>query len=340
MAARAASPDRPPSPGGERHEPRRRAAPRRATACGQRAADQARPRRAARGGAGARRDASRRARARAMVAARDGRRDAAGAGHGGSHPHLLAQRRHAHLADPGHLLELLDRAEAAVRLAVVEICCAVAGPTPSSSSSCSSVAVLRFSGTAGACRRRRPRRRSRQTPPRSGARSGTSTWRPSSSSAARLSALRSRAAAARRPRASTASSTRDPARSRYTPGRRTAPATWTVSAAARVARPPCTRIAGAALGGAAAAPSPRPRYHAASTRKASSDEPVEGELARGEIGHAAKLGGLASHVGDAVCRILRRNCDNFCATAAGIGQSARTSPHATVARARISARRS
>ena len=62
---------------------------------------------------------------------------------------------------------------------------------PLSVSSCSSVAVLRLSGcpSAGAAGRARAAAPA-ATPPR-GARSGTSTWRPSSSFAARLSPPRS-----------------------------------------------------------------------------------------------------------------------------------------------------
>ena len=77
------------------------------------------------------------------------------------------------------------------------IAAAMPGPMPSSSSSCSGVAVLRSSGTPSA-----------GPPPAAAApRSGTTTWRPSSSLAARLSADRSarrRAPPARR----TASTTR------------------------------------------------------------------------------------------------------------------------------------
>ena len=53
-------------------------------------------------------------------------------------------------ADPVDMGELVDRAEAAVLVAVAEDLLRRAGPMPPSSSSCSTVAVLRLSGTTGA----------------------------------------------------------------------------------------------------------------------------------------------------------------------------------------------
>ena len=124
--------------------------------------------------------------------------------------HLLPQRREPHVADPGDLAELLDRPEAAALLAGVEDLLRGDGADPGERVELlerRGVEVERLPLGAGARRGRRPRRRPRRPPAR---RRGTSIWRPSSTSAARLRPPRS----ARRvapPARATASSTRAPA---------------------------------------------------------------------------------------------------------------------------------
>ena len=140
-----------------------------------------------------------------------------------SHPHLLAQRGEALLSDPRDLAELLHRPEAAVLVAVLE--------DRGGHARADAVELVELLGARGVEVERLPLGRARPPPAAAAApRSGTSTCRPSSSLAARLSAARSarrRAPPARR----TASNTRAPAANRYTPGRRTAPATCTMSRA-------------------------------------------------------------------------------------------------------------
>src|SRR5689334_12712447 len=100
--------------------------------------------------------------------------------------------------------------------------CPTAGPMPSSVSSCSSDAELSETGAAGDAAPPAPAAGAGPAPRR-----GTTTCSPSASRAARLSASRS----ARRPGRAfrTASSTRAPAGSRYTPARRTSPLTSTTT---------------------------------------------------------------------------------------------------------------
>ena len=172
-----------------------------------------------------------------------------------SPPAQVGQRR---LADPGHLAQLVDRAEPAVRRPPVEdplrqhrTDARAARPATRGS---------RCSGRPGRPAPMPRRRHRRPCPVRRATavplRDWTTTCSPSTSTRARLT-LAARAAAVVPPAATTASATRDPAGSRTRPGRCTAPTTWTTTSAGAVVAPgrsTCGRdVAGVA---------PRPRRDA------------------------------------------------------------------------------
>ena len=233
-----------------------------------------------------------------------------------SHPDLLAQRGEALLADPRDLAELLDRPEAAVLLAVLE--------DRGGHARADAVELVELLRARGVEVERLALGRRRGRPPAAALalapRSGTSTWRPSSSLAARFSADRSarrRAPPARR----TASNTRDPAASRYTPGRRTAPATCTMSRALPPPSASATWMGAAAGGGCRDGGSARPAA-----------PPPAGRAPRGTArgggcrAHPATLGGAG--------RRISAECDES-AQASGSapsGASARRSSRACPAR--------
>ena len=206
-----------------------------------------------------------------------------------SQRHLLAQRREALVADPGDLAELLDRAEAAALFAEVEDLLRGQRTDPAERVELLERRRVEVERLARRRRGRRPRSRGAAAPPRPRrARSGTSTWRPSSSSAARLSPPRS----ARRvapPARCTASSTRAPdaaCRPRAAGRRRRRG-----SRAGRRHRPrrprSSPRRGDAATGLAAAAPQLAEAEH--DHQHGAGD--AERELAGSEVGHAPKLGG-------------------------------------------------
>ena len=168
----------------------------------QRRAERGGPVRAARGRGRRRARRGRRAadapRATATSAREAPARRARGSASRPSHPHLLAQGGEALLADPGDLAELLDGAEAAVLLAVLED-----RGGHARADAVELVELLRGGGVEVEWGHPRPASAPAATAPRR----GTSTWRPSSSLAARFRAERSarrRAPPARR----TASTTR------------------------------------------------------------------------------------------------------------------------------------
>ena len=163
-------------------------------------------------------------------------------------------------ADAGDVVEVVDRADGPWDVRQSTIFCAVTGPMPGSSSSWSTVAIARLTFAPAT------------VPPTVaavpvGPRRGTITCCPSARGAARLTADRS----ARRvgpPARVTASATREPSLNRKSPGRWTAPTTWTNSVGAAPAPAPAgpasRRASGAASSarGSRRAPrgaSPRPR---------------------------------------------------------------------------------
>ena len=204
-----------------------------------------------------------------------------------SERHLLAQRRQPLVADPRDLAELLDRAEAAELLAVVEDLLRGQRPDPAQR-----VELLERRGVevraAARARARAPARRATVAGPPPRTRSGTSTWRPSSSSAARFSPPRSaRRGRAARPRhrvvdaGARAQACRRPDRApRRRRGRR----------AGRRPRPPRPRSAPPQRRAAAATLSSPPRRSWLSPSSSITTTPATQSASwRGrEIGHAAE----------------------------------------------------
>ena len=131
---------------------------------------------------------------------------------------MVAQRREPRRADAAHLVELGDRAKAAVLRAVVDDALAERGADP-----VERLELLERRRVERDRCRRMPRRRHRRPAVDRRPRRGTTICSPSVNRAARLSASRSARLPARALR--TASSTLAPVGSRYTPARRTSPLT-------------------------------------------------------------------------------------------------------------------